>query len=68
MHREFLEDYTDDGPLAIGRGRVIPSSPWESIWKPLVEWFGVTDSADIEEILPNAANFAEEAFHDELLY
>eukprot|EP00912_Choanoflagellata_sp_UC4_P001544 UC4_evm1s976 len=34
-----------DGPNAVSAtGQMLPGSPWEAIWKPLAQWFGVEDS------------------------
>eukprot|EP01122_Echinamoeba_exundans_P008354 TRINITY_DN275_c0_g1_i1.p1 TRINITY_DN275_c0_g1~~TRINITY_DN275_c0_g1_i1.p1 ORF type:complete len:1994 (-),score=503.35 TRINITY_DN275_c0_g1_i1:77-6058(-) len=47
---------TDDGPLSLGRGRLIPELPFEAVWQGVAEWFGVPANK-ISKILPNAANF-----------
>lgn len=53
---------TDDGPLSLGRGRLIPELPFESVWQGVAEWFGVP-ADKIAKVLPNAANFpAEQIF------
>ena len=51
----------DDGcPLNIDRrGRLIPTMPWEGVWKGVAEWFGVV-SERLDEILPNAKLFEAE--------
>ena len=54
----YPDDLTDSGTLNIGRGRLIPTTAWEQLWQPLAQWFGVED-ADMDEILPNLANFPE---------
>lgn len=40
------------------RGSLIPSLPWEAIWKPLMQWFGVMDDAALHGIMPHLHNFA----------
>merc|ERR1719174_3221851 len=30
----YPDDLSDSAPLNTGRGRIIPTSPWEAIWKP----------------------------------
>ena len=52
------------------RGSLIPSTPWEGIWKPIAQWFGVEDDQMLN-VLPNLINFPEshilkheEVFHD----
>lgn len=58
---KILGDYPDNltsaGPLIIDRGRVIPSSPWDSVWNPIAEWFGITGEDDLNKVLPNRNNF-----------
>jgi cullin-associated NEDD8-dissociated protein 1 len=47
-------------------GRVVPTTPWESVWHGLSDWWGinVSDPAVRGKLLPNAANFApEQLFH-----
>jgi cullin-associated NEDD8-dissociated protein 1 len=43
----------------LGRGRLLPTMGWEGMWYPVFKWFGVDDK-DMQEVLPNAANFAME--------
>merc|ERR1712224_914652 len=31
----------DDSELSAKRGRVIPTTPWEGLWKGVAEWYGV---------------------------
>ena len=38
------------------RGSIIPTTPWESIWNGIAEWFGV-DKEGRESILPVMKNF-----------
>merc|ERR1711991_396184 len=57
MFGEFPPSLTDDGPLSIGRGRLIPTSSWESIWNAITQWFGVLPG-QLAEVMPNARNFA----------
>ena len=52
----FPNSLTDDGDRSIGRGRVIPSSPWELVWNGIAQWFGV-ENTQMNKVLPNAQNF-----------
>ena len=52
---EYPYDITKPGPLNVGRGRIMPTTPWEAVWSGVVEWLGV-DPADIDTCLPNAVN------------
>merc|ERR1719343_624336 len=40
----------------IGRGRLIPRYPWESIWVPVAKWMGLENS-QIQAVFPNLHRF-----------
>jgi uncharacterized protein (DUF1501 family) len=46
----------DANPLDLGRGRLLPTTPWESVWNAVATWVDVP-SANISFVLPNAQNF-----------
>lgn len=50
---EYPSDLTDDSPLNVGRGRFIPTTPWESIWYGVGEWMGLEGEAEMKKFLPN---------------
>ena len=50
MFGQFPEHLNSASDRNIGRGRYIPTTPWESIWYPVSEWLGVPES-DMEEVL-----------------
>lgn len=52
IHGKYPDDLTENGKLNIGRGRIIPTTPWEGVWNGLAEWFGV-NSTNRNLILPN---------------
>ena len=54
---------TDSGTTNIGRGRVIPTLPWEAMWYGIVKWFGVQDG-QLSTVLPNAGNFPASLLFD----
>jgi uncharacterized protein (DUF1501 family)/uncharacterized protein (DUF1800 family) len=59
---------TDDGPFSLGRGRILPSIPYESAFQGIAEWFGITP-AQMATVLPNAANFpADQLFTQSELF
>ncbi len=53
---------TDDGDVILSRGRVIPTMPFEALWKGISEWFGVPD-AEMDKVLPNIKNFPAEKIY-----
>ena len=49
-------DLESDDVIDQRRGSVLPSTPWEALWRPIAQWFGV-DDARMAEVLPNLPNF-----------
>jgi len=49
---------TDDGPLILQRGRVIPTTSWDVIFAGIAEWAGVP-SASLGYVCPNLDKFPE---------
>eukprot|EP01097_Dermamoeba_algensis_P002420 TRINITY_DN1951_c0_g1_i2.p1 TRINITY_DN1951_c0_g1~~TRINITY_DN1951_c0_g1_i2.p1 ORF type:complete len:251 (-),score=84.60 TRINITY_DN1951_c0_g1_i2:80-832(-) len=47
---------TDASDLSLGRGRFIPTTPFEAYWNGIAEWFGVPESK-MPYVLPNRENF-----------
>jgi uncharacterized protein (DUF1501 family) len=52
--------------LNIGRGRLIPTTPWESPFNAIAEWMGVVDADDgestsskLDYVLPNRQSFPD---------
>ena len=58
---QYPYDITNDGPLNVGRGRIIPTTSWDAIWKGVVQWMGVED-ADLNVCLPNADSTVDAPF------
>ena len=58
---EYPDDLSENSSLNIGRGRLLPTMPWEAIWSAVVEWFGVVDEEDLDTVLPNRKSFPSES-------
>ena len=58
IHGTYPDSLKADGDNVYrgNSGRVIPTSGWEAVWKPLAQWLGV-GAASMAEVLPNEANF-----------
>lgn len=54
---DFPTPLSKDHPNWIGRGRFIPTTPWDSVWNGVAQWLGVTSEADLDFILPNRGKF-----------
>ena len=42
-----------------GRGIFIPTMPFEAPWNAVIQWLGITNEDEIDEILPNRKSFPE---------
>jgi len=54
---QYPDDLTNLSPLNIGRGRLIPTLPFEAPWNAVVQWLGVTSDDELDKILPNRKSF-----------
>ena len=41
----------------VGRGILIPTTPWESVWNGVATWMGVRGDNSLDTMLPNRDNF-----------
>ncbi len=65
---EYPTDLTGNNPLDVGRGRLIPTMPWEAPWNSVLGWMGVTDETSLNNILPNRNSFTDVLFNDRDLF
>ena len=56
MHGVYPSDLRAGNPLDQGRGRMIPTMPWEGMWHGVAQWMDVAPEK-ILEVIPDAANF-----------
>jgi uncharacterized protein (DUF1501 family) len=68
IHGEYPADITDDGPLSVGRGRLIPTLSWESILNPIAQWMGVQTEAELNYCLPNRIQTGTKLFNKEEVF
>ena len=61
----------DPEQLALSRGRMIPTSPWDAMWLGVAQWFGIpydktegAANAEMETILPMHKNFPKNILYD----
>ena len=55
IHGQYPFDITADSPLNIGRGRgrMIPTLSWDSIFNGIAEWCGLEGETELNSCLPN---------------
>lgn len=64
LHGTFPE-LRPNGPNCVSpRCPLLPSSPWEAIWRPLVQWLGVSN-AQMGSVLPNLDRFSADQVRTE---
>lgn len=56
IHGKYPSTLGTDHELNAGRGRIIPTTSWESVWNAVGEWFGL-EEASRHAVLPNLKNF-----------
>lgn len=56
IYGEYPEDLSLDGPLDVGRGRIVPTTSVDEYFADLVKWMGVSQS-DLGTVLPNLNRF-----------
>jgi uncharacterized protein (DUF1501 family)/uncharacterized protein (DUF1800 family) len=64
----YPDDLSDDSPFIFEPGIVIPDTPWDALWNGVAQWFGITTSDDLDEILPNRKTFGNKLFNQNDLY
>ena len=53
---KYPEDLSSEGEQILGRGRVIPTTPWDACFKAIALSIGVKNS-DLAQVCPNCHNF-----------
>jgi len=56
VHGTFPELRTDGPDSISSTGQMLPTTPWEAVWKPIAQWLGVADS-ELNTVLPNLHRF-----------
>ena len=61
---EYPSSFKESDPNNVGRGRFIPTTPWDALFYGLTQWMGITDQDEIDHVLPNSQNFGCKLFTD----
>ena len=64
---EYPDSLTTDGDLTLGRGRIIPSTPWDAVFKGIAKWAGVPDNK-VNMVCPNLGKFGSFLFEDDDMF
>merc|ERR1711982_305797 len=58
----------DDAGLVLSRGRMIPTTPWDAMWKGTAEWFGIPAAGpEMDKVLPMHKNFPQEMLYNQTM-
>ena len=57
---QYPNDLSESSPLNTGRGRLIPTMPWESPFSAITQWLGIKDDVELGNIFPNLKSFRPE--------
>merc|ERR1712117_619669 len=61
IFNKYMDELRNGGRADLGRGRLIPDYPWESVLVPIAEWMGV-DRTHLDQVFPNLRNFNSSRF------
>jgi uncharacterized protein (DUF1501 family) len=53
---QYPADLTDQGPTSLGRGRMIPTLPYDAMWYATAQWMDV-EASKMSDVVPNHVNF-----------
>ena len=70
---KILGDYPDLSPDNLHRidtrARFVPTTPWDSVWNGIANWFGIRDEPSLNYAVPNRDSFNEcDLFYDSQLF
>jgi len=65
---QYPHSFANTDPAQIGRGRLIPSRSWESMWYGIANWFDISSDEDMKEVLPNNGNMGCDLYTDSDMY
>jgi uncharacterized protein (DUF1800 family)/uncharacterized protein (DUF1501 family) len=54
---KYPEHLSEKSDYWVRRGRMIPTTPYDSVWNGIAEWMGVKGDKDLGFVLPNRINF-----------
>lgn len=50
---KYPDDLTPNGPLNVGRGRLLPTTSWDCLWNGVAQWMGIEAEEGLDFVLPN---------------
>ena len=65
---KYPQNLGDVGKYSAGRGRLIPTMPYEAPWNAVAQWLGVNEDYNLDTILPNRISFTGQLFEQKDLF
>ena len=65
---KYPPTFSLDNEYNIDRGRIIPTTSWDSIFNSISLWMGITSDADLKRVLPNRNKFLTDMFASSMLF
>eukprot|EP00934_Nitzschia_sp_Nitz4_P009303 Nitzschia sp. Nitz4//scaffold91_size79674//72229//78877//NITZ4_005380-RA/size79674-augustus-gene-0.83-mRNA-1//1//CDS//3329560139//9293//frame0 len=65
---DYPSDITPNGPLNLGRGRLIPTLSWESMFSGILGWMGIEGDNEMDYCMPNRAGTGTHLFSVEEMF
>jgi cullin-associated NEDD8-dissociated protein 1 len=68
IYGQFPQDITETSPVNYGRGRIAPTTSWDSIMNSVADWMGIEDDAGLDYCLPNRRRTGTKLFKKEEVF
>jgi uncharacterized protein (DUF1501 family) len=68
IHGQYPSDITENSVVNVGRGRLMPTSSWESMLNGVAQWMGLETELELNECMPNRQDTGARLYMKEELY
>ncbi|KAI2512165.1 Protein of unknown function (DUF1501) [Fragilaria crotonensis] len=68
VYGQYPLDITETSPINYGRGRIAPTTSWDSIMNSVADWMGIEDDAGLDYCLPNRRRTGTKLFKKEEVF
>lgn len=68
IYGQYPQDITEDGPVNIGRGRLMPTSSLETMVNSVAGWMGLDSETELNRCMPNRLNTGARLYSKEEVF
>jgi uncharacterized protein (DUF1501 family) len=54
----FINDFAESNPYIFNPGVVVPTTSWDQVWEPIAKWYGISNEADLDYVIPSRKRFS----------